>query len=119
MPLLQNLATNEIVPMGTDDDGGLPLGITVDIPYDMQRASIPNNSRVLLYTDGVAEAFPEGKEVGHDEFGTDGIIRTLQETAELPVDQALDRLFTASHDFTQGAGRHDDTSMVLLEHKSD
>jgi serine phosphatase RsbU (regulator of sigma subunit) len=114
VPLLQNLKTNEVVPLGTELEGGLPLGISVDLPYDVHRSHIPANHRLLLYTDGLAEAFPEGGEQ-HDEFGNDGIVGALRAAVELPLTQALDTLFIASHEFTGGAGRHDDTSVVLLE----
>jgi serine phosphatase RsbU (regulator of sigma subunit) len=117
VPLLQNLKTNEIVPLGSEDEGGLPLGISLDLPYDVKRNQIPANHRLLLYSDGLAEAFPEGGDQ-HDEFGTDGIIGALQAAAELPLEQALDTLFIASHEFTGGSGRHDDTSVVLLERKA-
>jgi serine phosphatase RsbU (regulator of sigma subunit) len=114
VPLLQNLRTNEIVPLGSDQEGGLPLGINLDLPYDVKRNFIPDNHRLLLYTDGLSEAFPEGGD-HHDEFGSDGIIGALKAAVELPLDQALDTLFIASHEFTGGTGRHDDTSVVLLE----
>ena len=114
VPLLQNLKTNEVIPLGSEDEGGLPLGINTDLPYDVKRSVIPPNHRLLLYTDGLAEAFPEGGDQ-HDEFGTDGIVGALKAAVELPLDQALDTLFIASHDYTGGAGRHDDTSVVLLE----
>ena len=90
------------------------MGINTDLPYDVKRSVIPANHRLLLYTDGLAEAFPEGGDQ-HDEFGTDGIVGALKAAVELPLDQALDTLFIASHDFTGGTGRHDDTSVVLLE----
>ena len=114
VPLLQNLTTNEVSPLGSDDEGGLPLGINLNLPYDVKRSVIPANHRLLLYTDGLAEAFPEGG-AQHDEFGTDGIVGALKAAAELPVEKALDTLFIASHQFTGGTGRHDDTSVVLLE----
>jgi serine phosphatase RsbU (regulator of sigma subunit) len=114
VPLLHDLRTNEIVRLGTDDEGGLPLGIHADVPYDVKRSVIPQNHRLLMFTDGLSEAFPQGGE-RHGEFGSDGIIAALKGSAELPLEQALDALFVASHEFTRGAGRHDDTSVVLLE----
>ncbi len=116
VPLLQDLETGEITPMGTDEDGGLPLGISSEIPYDVKRGEIPQRSRVLLYTDGLMEAFAENGGQ-HQEFGLDGITGTLRAAKDLPIEQALETLFVASHQFTGGAGRHDDTSVVLLERK--
>ncbi len=117
VPLLQDLKTNQVVPLGNDEEGGLPLGISVDMPYDVKRNVIPPNHRLLLYTDGLTEAFPAGGD-HHDEFGTEGIVGALKAAGELPLEQALDTLFIASHEFTGGTGRHDDTSVVLLERMS-
>ncbi len=116
MPLLQNLGTNEVIQLGSEEEGGLPLGIDEDWAYEMCSFNIPDNSRLLLFSDGLDEAFPEGGEE-QDRFGLKGIIATLQETAGLPLEQAVARLFEASHDATGGCGRHDDTSVVLLERR--
>ena len=103
MPLLQDLATNVIVPLGGEDDANLPLGIDDDVDYAHCVADVPPNSRVLIYTDGIAEAFPAGGE-RTDQFGEEGIYRSLQESAGLPLAQALDKLFADSHAFTAGVG---------------
>lgn len=114
MPLLHNLDTNEVVPLGTEREAGMPLGIIADQTYEVGTAIIPENCRVLLYSDGLADAFPmEGKE--HVQFGEEGIVRTLQSSAKLPLEEALERLFADSNAFTGGSGRHDDTSLVLVE----
>lgn len=117
MPLLQNLETNEIVQLGSEEEGGLPLGIDEDWTYEMCAVSIPDNSRVLLYSDGLEEAFPEGGSED-DQFGVAGIMASLRSSAELSVGEALETLFADSAGATAGAGRHDDTSVVLLERKS-
>jgi serine phosphatase RsbU (regulator of sigma subunit) len=116
MPMLQNLATNEITKLATKDEGGLPLVIDEDWEYERCEAIIPENSRVLLYTDGLDEAFPEhGSE--EDQFGEDGIINTLQDTVDAPLEDVLERLFQDSQEATQGTGRLDDTSVVLVERR--
>lgn len=69
----------------------------------------------MLYTDGLAEAFPDGSDGVLSQFGEKGIIRVLQETAGLSVSDTMERLFHDSNEFTQGSGRHDDTSIVLVE----
>lgn len=114
MPLLQNLETNEVRPLGGEDNAELPLAIEDDVVYEEFISSIPRNSRVLIYTDGLAEAFPVGGDAS-DQFGEDGIIRSLRETRELPLQEALERLFDDSLAYTGGHGRHDDTSVLLLE----
>jgi serine phosphatase RsbU (regulator of sigma subunit) len=90
------------------------LGITDVLPYEKCSAPIPPNSRVLLYTDGLAEAMPD-EEGDVEEFGIRGISACLQTTQQQGVDATLEHLFQASNEYTRGAGRHDDTSVVLLQ----
>lgn len=115
-PMIQNMETNEVTNLGEEDDGGLPLGIVGEADYSIQTSKIPNNSRLLVFTDGLQEAFPEGGQ-RHTEFGLDGITKALQESRDMPLDQALQYLFSESNAFTKGLGRHDDTSVVLMERK--
>ncbi|MEO8496978.1 MAG: fused response regulator/phosphatase [Planctomycetota bacterium] len=114
-PLLQNLSTGTIEPLAGHDAGGLPLAVDEDEEYESYTTKLPDNFRLLLFSDGLEEAFPEGDD--ENQFGMDGIIRTLAECAELPLEETLARLFDASSEFTQGSGRKDDTSVVLLERR--
>eukprot|EP00913_Durusdinium_trenchii_P013375 g12556.t1 len=113
LPMLQDLETNEIAPLGSIDDGGLPLGIVEDAQYEMSSTTISPGTRLLLYTDGLEEAFPD--EAGHSEFGRAGIENSLRDTRSKSLPDALSALFDDSNSFTNGAGRHDDTSVVFIE----
>jgi serine phosphatase RsbU (regulator of sigma subunit) len=115
IPLIQDLERNEIQALADDDAGGLPLAITPDAEYETHTSIVPAGSRLLLYTDGLAEAFPESAEV-HAEFGLNGIQGVLQRLVRQPLADVFQTLFDESNAFTQGGGRHDDTSVVLLEH---
>jgi phosphoserine phosphatase RsbU/P len=117
MPMLQDLATGEVRKLGTKEEGGLPLVIDEDWEYELCSAEIPDNCRILLYTDGLDEALPEpGSE--DEQFGEKGIINTLKETVHLSLDEALEQLFLDSLEATGGVGRHDDTSVVMIERRS-
>lgn len=118
MPLLQDLETNEVRPLGSEEQGGLPLAIDADWVYEECEMYIPENSRLLIYTDGLDEAFPAEGDQKHDQFGIHGISKTLQDCRHMPLDQTLERLFHDSNLATQGSGRHDDTSVVLLERRA-
>lgn len=118
-PLIQDLNTGEVRLMGPRISGGLPLAIMPEMEYETETTEIPPNSRILLYTDGLEEAFPEGDSERHDQFGVEGIKRTMQATRDQPLEKALQALFDTTHEFTRGAGRHDDTSVVMLERKAD
>lgn len=114
LPILQNLETNEVEVKGGIDDSGMPLGILKEFDYEWRNLQIPPKSRLMIYTDGLQEAFPDGN-MDHGEFGIRGIIQSLKNSRALPLDEALAALFDDSHAFTNGAGRHDDTSVVLIE----
>lgn len=114
VPLLHHLNSNEVEPLGSIDDGGLPLGIVADAEYDLHRATLPAGIRLMFYTDGLEEAFPGGDRE-HEGFGRAGIERSLQRARDDSVASALEILFADSAEFTGGAGRHDDTSVVLTE----
>ena len=113
LPILQNLHTNEVTTLGTSS-GGMPLGINDDETYTAETITIPDECRILFYSDGLADAFGTQAE-GDDRFGEKGIVATLKASADLTVEQTLKRLFDDSSAFTEGQGRHDDTSAVLLE----
>jgi len=115
LPMFHDLSTGEVRPIIDTDPSGLPLAVMQDAEYETIISPIPENSRVLLYTDGLAEAFPEAKSEIVEQFGEERIKRTLRECAERSVEETMNRLFQASLEFTEGSGRHDDTSMVLLE----
>lgn len=114
LPLLQNLDDGTIEPIGSMDSGGLPLGIADEVDYETHIVRLPPRCRLLLYTDGLIEAFP-GEEEGHAEFGIGGVTDSLRRSRERTLDQTLQTLFDDSLAFTAGSGRHDDTSIVLLE----
>ena len=114
-PMLQDLATGEVTVLGPDDAGGLPLAIMEGIEYDSYSDHLPHNCRLLLCTDGLEEAFPEGKPGRHNQFGIDGIKETMKRTVNESLTDAMQALFDDSEAFTEGSGRHDDTSVVFLE----
>ena len=116
MPVLHNLETDEISEIASAEDAsGMPIGIFEEGLYVTNRTVIPPRSRLLLYTDGLIEAFPGGSRGEHEEFGVSGVMQTMRDTKEQPAEKCLDRLFSDSYAFTKGSGRHDDTSVLILE----
>lgn len=117
IPIVHELETNKTYELGTNDDGGLPLGIVPGTEYEIHTSIIPPDSRLLIFTDGLAEAFPGQKET-FGEFGIPGIMQSLQASRSDNLEVALENLFHDSNAFTDGSGRHDDTSVVLLGRKN-
>ena len=115
LPLVQDLDTGEIRPMSDQDPSGMPLAIVPDMEYETTITKLPKRFRLLFYTDGLAEAFPSDDPGEVKQFGEQGITRTLKECGKSSLNETMERLFWESQYFTHGAGRHDDTSIVLVE----
>ncbi len=116
LALLQNLQSNEITPVGTDAETGLPLGIYPDVEYNSISLPIPPGSRLLIYSDGLTDALPpQAKDAKSLGFGMQGLLATLKACKNRDLESSLEELFQASAQYTGGVGRHDDTSVVLLE----
>jgi serine phosphatase RsbU (regulator of sigma subunit) len=116
LAMMQNLKTNEVTLIGTDDQTGLPLGIYPDVEYSSSCVPIPPACRILIYSDGLTDALPPqgGPDAGLA-FGTQGLMKTMQDCRDRDLEKALEHLFQTTTDYTGGLGRHDDTSVVLLE----
>ncbi len=114
IPLLMNRECGEATPVGPHEAGGLPLGLYEEAEYETNVTELPPGSRLLIYTDGVIEAFGEvnGK---HAEFGIDGTCRTMATHRQATVETTMQAIFDESQTITNGAGRHDDTSVVLID----
>lgn len=114
--LMHNLITNEVAPIGSDDETGLPLGIYPDVEYTSSTFQIPAGSRILIYSDGLTDALPPQGGANSDlAFGTQGLVKALQNCQAKNIEETLAYLFATTAEFTGGSGRHDDTSVVLLE----
>lgn len=114
VPLRHCRHTDTFEPLGSRDDGGLALGILEDAEYESLRSEVPPGSRLLIYTDGLDEAFPSGQDRCR-QFGMDGITRTMRTFRESLLEDAMQALFDTSHAHTEGAGRHDDTTVVMID----
>lgn len=114
IPLLMCRKDGTVTPLGPHEAGGLPLGLYEEAEYETNVAQLPIDSRLLIYTDGVIEAFGE-VDGQHAEFGIDGVTRTLSQHRSSNVDVSLRAIFDDSQAITNGAGRHDDTSVVLID----
>jgi serine phosphatase RsbU (regulator of sigma subunit) len=113
LALLHDLEADEVRLVGVNTDSGLPLAISAEAEYEAKTVPLPPRSRVLVYSDGLTDALAPGG--GTTMFGLPGIMRALRSARSDELPQALERLFAESKAFTGGHGRHDDTSVVLVE----
>jgi sigma-B regulation protein RsbU (phosphoserine phosphatase) len=114
IPLLCRRDTGTIEALGPHESGGLPLGLYGDAEYETHTCEIPPNGRLLIYTDGLIEAMGE-VDGHHQEFGFDGVHKTLHRHHASTAADTLNALFDDSEAMTGGIGRHDDTSLVVVD----
>lgn len=117
LSILHDRVHNEVRQIGVFKECGLPLGITAEMGYDTFTAELPPESRLLVYSDGLTDALaPDSGESGKKRsFGVEGIMSALKAASQQTLEVALDSLFKTSGSFTGGEGRHDDTSVVMVE----
>jgi len=67
--------------------------------------------RVLLYTDGITGAVaPSG-----EQYNEDRLKKLFAETADLPLEEARDRIIKSCEEFMAGAAQTDDMTILLIE----
>ncbi|MEM7811692.1 MAG: PP2C family protein-serine/threonine phosphatase [Planctomycetota bacterium] len=113
MPLLDDPAGG-VRPLAKSI-GSEPLGVDPNSRYQSRQAFLPPGARVLIYTDGLCEASPPSRP--ELQFGIEGIGGVLAAHRDRDAAEALFETFVAAHLATDGAGRADDTSAILLTRK--
>lgn len=90
---------------------GLPIGILPDGKFAEQTVHLSSGDRVYLYTDGLTETMsPDG-----EEFGTTRLIRALEETRHLPLDENLSATVERATRWRGSSSVQDDLSILGFE----
>lgn len=86
---------------------GLPLGTIEDCHFESRELHLPPGAMLVLYSDGVNEAFsPEGKM-----FGVERLVEILRREQRQDFGPAV---FKALEQWCAGAGQSDDISLLYL-----
>ena len=88
-----------------DSEKGLPLGLTYS-EYSEKRVSLPADSRVLFYSDGITEA----TNPHHEEFGAERLRIEAQ-----AVDACPEKLIDTVRTYVNGHGLQDDATAILIK----
>lgn len=91
--------------------GNFPLGIVPTVEYTATSVQLAQGDSVLLYTDGLVEAFSPG----HELFGFDRLAAAFAECGDAPAAEVVDRLLTTIDEWQGGLDRHDDVTAVVLQ----
>ena len=92
-------------------EGGVALGVLESSTYEERPLSLFSGDVLILYTDGVTEAFnPEG-----EEFGVDRLVEVIDQSYELSARDLLNEMYEKVRDFTSDSAKLDDLTMVALK----
>jgi serine phosphatase RsbU (regulator of sigma subunit) len=94
--------------------GGLPLGIFEDSQFELGRATFGAGDSLLLYSDGIPEAF----DTRDDAFGEERLLELWKTQGHRPGDQFIELLLGEVGRFRGGAGQSDDMTVVVLAPRS-
>ena len=91
--------------------GGLALGLLPQADYQEEEVQLRPGDLVVLYTDGITEAFnPE-----EDEFGEERLTELLLRERHRSAREIFDAVMRAVDDFTAGAPQHDDLTLLVCK----
>jgi serine phosphatase RsbU (regulator of sigma subunit) len=92
--------------------GGTIVGVFPDARYDQETITLDPGDLVVVFSDGVTEAF----NAEWEEFGNDRLIECVRANAGLPPAALLDQIMTAVHGFVKEAVQSDDVTVVVLRY---
>jgi sigma-B regulation protein RsbU (phosphoserine phosphatase) len=92
---------------------GLALGVIDDFNFKSKKIQLKKGDKLLLYTDGVVEAFDEELTA----YGEEKFTNFLNDNLNLPVETLIKKSFTDVCDFVDGAPQSDDITVLGLTYK--
>ncbi len=107
LPLLYRAQTGKCEPI---DVVGLPLGVFAEAEYDEVTLAIAPDDVLVLYTDGVSEAYN-----GQEAYGRARLAAQVETHAGRPVGELAERLLADLDAFLGGAEPDDDVTLVVVK----
>lgn len=93
--------------------GGVPLKILPDIRYEEDQVVLEKGDQILLYTDGLTEAFtPE-----HTMFGEEALIHLMNRYGAQESKSLIDEIWRSVHAFVRTEPFHDDVTLLSIRRK--
>lgn len=100
---------------GTDrlESSGMPLGISPDATFSSSSLELQPGDTLVLFTDGVVEAFNASGE----EFSDAGWVNSIRALPQLPAQETLRQLMKTVEDFVGTTRQSDDITCLVLQTK--
>ena len=95
-------------------DTNLPLGIEDHYRYEEQQMAFPEDTALLLYTDGLTEAMYISADGGRKLFGEDRLLHDLEKNRQASAIEVIDYLKQHVNVFADGTVQGDDLTLLFL-----
>ena len=90
--------------------GGMMLGVKAGAVFPNHQAQLKHGDRLVLYTDGVTEAFNPSNEA----YGEHRLIAEIEAHGDGAADSLVDRIFRSVNTFAGTAAQSDDITLAVL-----
>jgi len=100
-------------PLLLTDPSGPPIGLIpldADIPFIEADLQLMPGDQLMLYSDGLIEAFNDDQEL----FGVDRLQQCLADTRDLPLPDVVQRVHDQVHRWRNGASQKDDETLLCI-----
>jgi sigma-B regulation protein RsbU (phosphoserine phosphatase) len=91
-------------------EGGVALGVLPEIKSVQECVQLQSGDLVILYTDGVTEAF----DAAYTPFGEDRLVEIAKECSNLPADRVREGIIAGIRAFTGPVPQSDDITLVVI-----
>ncbi len=93
------------------DAGGLPIGISIDVPYQSGSVVLAPGDWLIIFTDGVVEAVNTADE----EYGEQRLLAVVAGATEATPADMMQRILTGLDVFVGNTPQHDDVTCLLVK----
>ncbi|MCA9409644.1 MAG: SpoIIE family protein phosphatase [Candidatus Omnitrophica bacterium] len=107
-PLVRRAATGEVQDLA--NVGGIPLKIMEHQRYEEAEVILEPGDQILLYTDGITEAFDPDQEM----FGEHRLIEMLRDFGDLQPASLISEIMLKVRNFVRHEPFHDDITLVSV-----
>jgi sigma-B regulation protein RsbU (phosphoserine phosphatase) len=90
------------------DAGGLPIGISTDVPYQSGSVVLAPGDWLVIFTDGVVEAV----NTANEEYGEQRLLAVVAGAAEATPADMMQRILTGLDVFVGNTPQHDDVTCL-------
>jgi len=109
-PLVYKPATGDLVPALTNDDGGLPMGVMDEYPYEARTATLEPGEVMLVFSDGLPD--PENRK--EEPFGIHGVQRAVKGLGPATAKRLVEAIVAAVEAHAAGCPPFDDITVVAV-----